>query len=99
MLPDLESLLFTLRSTQLACDVQCFGIIQVAGMVSQAISRMEADVAKRKDNEAKERQKQVDEKSGDKAEVLKNSKGWYGALRARPLWRSKSTSFTREPDW
>ena len=26
VLPDFESILFTFRSTQLACDVQCFGI-------------------------------------------------------------------------
>lgn len=78
---------------------QFFGIMQVAGMVSQAISRMEADVAKRKDSEAKEVQKQAHEKHRDKAEGLKNSKGWYRALRARPLWRSKSTSFTSEPVW
>lgn len=76
---------------------------QVAGMVSQAISRMEADVAKRKENEEKARKgEEANGKPGteeENSEGLQPSKGWVGGLRTRKLWKSKSTSFTRAPDW
>ncbi|CAM6043634.1 unnamed protein product [Sphagnum compactum] len=74
---------------------------KVAGVVTQAISRMEGDVARRKHSEQMEKEKDLDAKYGsgdDGSEVVRSMKGWV-SLRARKLWKSKSTSFTRAPDW
>jgi hypothetical protein len=64
--------------------------------VSQAISRMEADVAHRKEKETLEKLKEVEAKIPDYPPA---SKGWMEGFRSRKLWKSKSTSFTRAPDW
>jgi len=61
---------------------------------------MEADVANRKEKEALEKLKEVEEKLADNAPAaFQPSKGWLDGLRTRKLWKSKSTSFTRAPDW
>ena len=64
--------------------------------MSQAISRMEADVAHRKEKEALQKLKEVEAELPDNPPA---SKSWMEGLRSRKLWKSKSTSFTRAPDW
>lgn len=83
-----------------------FGGVQVGGIVSQAISRMENDVATRKAKDAqvekdtKEKLKELEAKMApDGPGAFEPSKKWMNPLRLRKLWKSKSTSFTRAPDW
>jgi hypothetical protein len=71
--------------------------LQVAGVVTQAITRMEGDVARRKHSEENKKEEESDAKFGSEdetSEVAHSMKGWVGSLRSRKLWKSKSTSFT-----
>lgn len=82
--------------TSFLCLQTC---VQVGGIVTQAISRMEADVATRKEKEALEKLKEVEAKLAVNLPTMQPSKNWLDGLRSRKLWKSKSTSFTRAPDW
>lgn len=102
---DYEDFIHINRAGQRVLDhskIDCLKAFKVGGIVTQAIHRMEADVASRKEREAQEKLKEVEAKMDEnaaKAASLQPSKGWLEGLRSRKLWKSKSTSFTRAPDW
>lgn len=102
---DYEDFIHINRDGQRVLDhskIDSLKAFKVGGIVTQAIHRMEADVASRKEREAQEKLKEVEAKMDEnaaKAASLQPSKGWLEGLRSRKLWKSKSTSFTRAPDW
>ncbi|KAG0616895.1 hypothetical protein M758_5G149700 [Ceratodon purpureus] len=103
---DYEDFIHINRQGQRVLDhskIDSLKAFKVGGIVTQAISRMEADVAHRKEKEAQEKEKEALEKLKEVEAKLANnppqSKGWMEGLRTRKLWKSKSTSFTRAPDW
>lgn len=102
---DYEDFIHINRAGQRVLDhskIDSLKAFKVGGIVTQAIHRMEADVAIRKEREAQEKLKEVEAKLAENAATaagLQPSKGWLEGLRSRKLWKSKSTSFTRAPDW
>lgn len=67
---------------------------------------MENDVATRKAREAQAEKEEKEKLKESEAEVAAGGpvafeppKQWMNSLRIRKLWKSKSTSFTRAPDW
>ncbi|XP_024375337.1 uncharacterized protein [Physcomitrium patens] len=106
---DYEDFIHINRDGQRVLDhskIDSLKAFKVGGIISQAITRMENDVATRKAREAQAEKEEKEKLKESEAEVAAGGpvafeppKQWMNSLRIRKLWKSKSTSFTRAPDW